>query len=835
MAVADELRARGAEVSFIGTRDRAESSIVPDAGFAIDYLDLKGIDRRNPLKAVDALARAALALPQAAAVLRERRASVVLGGGGYVAGPAGLAALGLGVPLVLTEADSHLGLTNRVLAHRASTVCLSFPIADRDQPPFVVTGRPLPDSFSAASREAARARFGVRDDETCILVVGGSLGARSLNLSAPAALLPLGLKVIHVSGRRDHAEVASLLEARGEPRGYTLLEYEPGLGEVLAASDLVIGRAGGSVFEFCAAGRPALLVPYPHATGDHQTRNAQWMVEGGAARLLPDAELDAGTLRAAVESMISQPGLLAQMATASRSLARPDATGKVADAVVAAATGERFEPDADTGVETDEPTPSTPARGSDLSERTFHFIGIGGAGMSGLAVIAAARGARVGGSDKAESSYFSRVTGLGIETHLGHEAAHVPAEAEVIVSTAIADDNPELQVARTRGQVIRRRGEFLAELSSGRRLIAVAGTHGKTTTTALCVHLLDALGADPSFLIGGEMPGAGADGSPSNARWGRGEWMVTEADESDASFLELKPELAVVTNIELDHHTRWESLAELSQAFGSFAAASAALVEGPGVDLEIQGRELPYGIASGEPGSEPDGPLAIEAREIEQTSAGSGFSVHGVPGLDDGMRLLIPFPGRHNILNALAALGACGLAGAFDDARPSEVGRALESFPGVSRRFESKGRTTQGALVFDDYAHHPTEVAAALQAARELGSRRVVALFQPHLYSRTKALAQEFGQALAAADEVGVLEVYPARELPEGDLAGVSGRSVAEAAADAAHGKPVWWLPSRGDAYSAFAGRLREGDLVITLGAGDINLLAEELVAGDSR
>lgn len=831
MAVADELRTRGAEVTFIGTRDRAESRLVPDAGYEIDYLDLKGIDRRNPLKAADAIGRAALALPEAAAVLRNRRASVVLGGGGYVAGPASLAALGLGVPLVLTEADSHLGLTNRALAHRANTVCLSFPIEGRDHPPYVVTGRPLPADFSATSRQKARARFGIEAEEPCVLVVGGSLGARSLNLSAPAALLPLGLRVIHISGRRDHAEVADLLAARGNPPGYTLLEYEPGLGEVLAACDLVIGRAGGSVFEFCAAGRPALLIPYPHATGDHQTRNAEWMADGGAARLLPDSELDAGTLRTAVERLIAQPDLLTEMASASSRLARPDATREVADAVVAAAKGERFHPSPHATVGQGEPPASALSSDRDLSGRTFHFIGIGGAGMSGLAAIAAARGATVGGSDRAESSYFSRVADLGIQTHIGHDASNVPAHAEVIVSTAIADDNPELQAARARGQVVRHRGEFLAEMASGRRLIAVAGTHGKTTTTALCVHLLDSLGADPSYLIGGELPGAGADGSPSNARWGGGEWMVTEADESDASFLELQPELAVVTNVELDHHTRWESLAELEGAFREFAAPAAALVEGPEVELEIDGRKLRYGIDSTSSGPESLRSLDIEARDVGSVSTGTGFSVFGVPGLEDGSGLIMPLPGRHNILNALASLSVCGLAGAFDDAQPSGVAQALESFPGVARRFESKGRTARGALVFDDYAHHPTEVTAALEAAREIGNGKVVALFQPHLYSRTKALSHEFGRALASADEVGVLDVYPAREQPVGELAGVSGRSVAEAAADASNGKPVWWLPTREDARSAFVGRLQEGDLVLTLGAGDINLLAEDLVS----
>lgn len=835
MAVAEELRAEGATVSFLGTRDRAEAKLVPEAGYEIDFLDLKGLDRRNPLKAADALAKAAAALPQATKVLKERSASVVLGGGGYVAGPAGLAALGLGIPLVLTEADSHLGLTNRALAHRADAVCLSFPIAGREHLPFIVTGRPLPAEFASADREAARSRFGLAPDDVCVLVVGGSLGARSLNLAAITALAPLDIKVIHISGERDYDEVSSQLEARGNLSNYTLLRYEPGLGEVLAACDLVVGRSGGSVFEFCAAGRPALLIPYPHATADHQTGNAQWMISGGAARLLPDSELDAGTLRREVADLLADRERLAEMAAASATLARPYAARAVADAVTAAARGERITGEAQGSLPPNPTMPSAGAASEDLADRNLYFIGIGGAGMSGLASIAASRGAMVAGSDRSESSYLARLRGFGIDPQIGHDASHVPAEAEVVVSTAIGDDNPELTVARERGQSVLHRGELLAEISRDSRLIAVAGTHGKTTTTALCVHLLRQIGADPGYLIGGELPGAGPAGAPANAGWGAGEWMVTEADESDASFLELDPEVAVVTNIELDHHARWASLDDLHKAFAGFVSGARLLAEGPGVDLSASGRTLRFEIS--EPDTRPSrgGPAEVQAIDLSPTGSGTSFRVVGLPGLPDGLELETSSPGRHNVLNALAALSAVGLAGLLDDVDPQQVADALSSFPGVARRFESKGRTSTGAVVFDDYAHHPTEVAAALNAAREFGSGKVVAVFQPHLYSRTKALSREFGQALAAADEVGVLEVYPAREEPVGELEGVTGRWVAEAAADAAKGKPVWWLRTREDALAALSGRLSEGDLLLTLGAGDINLLADDLVSGVGR
>lgn len=431
----------------------------------------------------------------------------------------------------------------------------------------------------------------------------------------------------------------------------------------------------------------------------------------------------------------------------------------------------------------------------DWTGRKLHFIAIGGAGMSGLALVCNRLGARVTGTDRAESSYLARLRRAGLEPRVGHDPDAVPEDAEVVVSTAIADDNPELERARERGQKVLHRGQLLAELCAERRLIAVAGTHGKTTTTGMLVHALRALDADPAFFIGGELPGAGPDGEAANAGWGEGEWVVAEADESDGSFLELRPEVAVVTNVELDHHARWSSRAELGEAFAAFAEPAKGVAVGPDPGLD--------GIAA----------RAANAVRFDARS----------PGPHD---LALGIPGRHNLLNARAALAALDLAGFDADAAAG----ALAEFPGMLRRQERKGEC-DGAVVYDDYAHHPTEVRATLEALRELEPRRIVAVFQPHLYSRTKALAEEFGAALAAADEVGVLEVYAAREEPVGALEGVSGLMVARAAADRAGGKPVLWLRDRERAAPVMRDRLREGDLLVTIGAGDIHLLAEELVA----
>jgi UDP-N-acetylglucosamine--N-acetylmuramyl-(pentapeptide) pyrophosphoryl-undecaprenol N-acetylglucosamine transferase len=340
MAVADELRASGAEVSFLGTRERIEAELVPAAGYEIDFVKVRGIDRRNPLRAARAGFEALGAVGAARKVLRRREADVVLGGGGFVAGPAGLAATLTRTPLVLTEADSHMGLANRLLAGRARRVCLAFPIAGREGDPYLVTGRPVPRVVLEGDRTKARARFGIDAGARCLLVVGGSQGARSINLAAVEAFAERDgrdFDVVHIAGSRDYPELKARLEKAPDADRYTLLEYEPNLGDALAAADLVLGRSGGSIFEVVATGRPAILVPYPFATADHQTANAEWMRADGAATVIKDAELEADGLRSEVGAVLEDPARLEEMAAAARGLARPDAARRIADEVLEAA------------------------------------------------------------------------------------------------------------------------------------------------------------------------------------------------------------------------------------------------------------------------------------------------------------------------------------------------------------------------------------------------------------------------------------------------------------------------------------------------------------------
>ena len=334
LAIAGALRDRGAQVEFVGG-ERAEAELVPAAGYPFHPLRVAGLDRSNPLRALRAAALAAAALVRARRLLREIGADAAIGGGGYVAGPVGMAAASLRLPLFLTEADSHLGITNRMLAPVARRVFLAFPIEGRTGERYEVTGRPVPPGIGAADRTAARARFGLPAEGPCLLVFGGSIGALKLNEAALEAFgLEAPFSVLHVSGRRDFELLRGRLHDLGSPAHYRLVEYVEPFADALAAADLAVARAGGSVFELAAAGLPAVLVPYPHATADHQERNARYIADGGAAVVVPDEALDAVRVAREVVELLASPDRLRSMSAAARRLARPDAAERIAERVI---------------------------------------------------------------------------------------------------------------------------------------------------------------------------------------------------------------------------------------------------------------------------------------------------------------------------------------------------------------------------------------------------------------------------------------------------------------------------------------------------------------------
>jgi len=444
-----------------------------------------------------------------------------------------------------------------------------------------------------------------------------------------------------------------------------------------------------------------------------------------------------------------------------------------------------------------------------------HMIGIGGAGMSGIAEVLHRNGHRVTGSDLKESAYTRRLEALGIKVHIGHAAENVGDAEQVVISTAIPQTNPELLEARRRSiPILPRAAALAAIISGGVRSVAVAGTHGKTTTTSMTAHALRALGEQPTALVGGELNDIG-----SNVVAGESDLFVAEADESDKSLLHLKPRCAVITNVEFDHPDFYSSLDEVMETFAKFVS------------------DLP-----------PDGHLVTCADDANclrlAAEAPCPVTTYGIEGGDLRADVLAPNRyafyengeergqvelgvfGRHNVLNSLAAAGVARWLG--HDAHAAAA--SLRDFGGVRRRFQLKGEK-RGVRVVDDYAHHPTELLATLEAAKATRGPdgRVIAVFQPHRYSRTRALWREFGEALTSADAVLVTEVYGAGEMPQ---PGVSGKLIVEALAEAENRPPdILYVPPLGAVPRVLQAVAEEGDTILTMGAGDISRVGDELLA----
>jgi UDP-N-acetylmuramate--alanine ligase len=447
----------------------------------------------------------------------------------------------------------------------------------------------------------------------------------------------------------------------------------------------------------------------------------------------------------------------------------------------------------------------------DLSRpRRIHIVGIGGAGMSAIASVLAAMGHTVSGSDLKESSSLGRLRASGIDVHVGHDAEWVDDAELVAVSTAIPPRNPEVVAANERGLTVARRAEILGAIASTRRCIAVSGTHGKTTTSSMLALVLVEAGLNPSFIIGGELNEIG-----SGAVWDDGDWFVVEADESDGTFVALPAEHVVVTNVEADHLDYYGTLAEIEVAFDRFLDAPGCKVAC--ADDPIASR---LGRAHGAVlyGTSDEATVRIVDAHTERAGASFGIVRNGaVLG-----EVRLPVPGLHNVRNATAALAmAMELGVPFDACR-----RALARYAGVARRFQFRGRA-RGVTFVDDYAHNPGKVKAVLEAAAEGGWRRVVCVFQPHRYTRTAALWRAFGSSFDPADVVVIMDVYGAGERPQ---PGITGKLIVDAVLEHRPWKRVAWLPRRQDVETYLTSELRDGDLCLTLGAGDITSLSSDLL-----
>lgn len=813
LAVADELRHRdpSVRVTVLGTATGLESRLVPEHGLPLAVVPRVPLPRRPTLDWFRLPVRLRSAVEAAERAIEESGAQVVVGFGGYVSTPAYLAARRRGIPVVIHEQNARAGLANRLGARWAAEVAVTF--AGTGLPGEQVVGLPLRAPIArlladrsadpAGARRAAAAELGLDPDLPTLLVTGGSLGAVSVNTAVSSAAEPLlaaGVQVLHLTGAdKDHA-VRERLEGLPGAERYHVLAYLSRMDLALAVADVVLGRAGaGTVCELAALGIPAVYVPLPIGNGE-QRLNAAPVVEAGGGLLVADAELDAAWVEEHVLGLLVGPDAAATragMAAAAATVGVGDAATRVARLVEAHLP---------------------PAPDDVLALGPTHLVGVGGAGMSAIAALLAARGVRVSGSDAHDGPALPRLRDAGVEVFVGHAAEHVGSASTVVVSSAVRESNPELARARELGLRVLHRSEALAALMADRDAVAVAGAHGKTTTSAMIATALVDAGQDPSFAIGGSV--LSDDGPLGGSRDGHGRVFVAEADESDGSFLAYRPLVAVVTNVEPDHLDHYGTREAFEDAFAQFArrvrpgGLLVACADDPGAArLVDQVRE----------------PLAAEGAQVvtygrsaeadvvvgESHPRGGGWAVTLTERDGASVEVRLAVPGAHNALDAAAAWAVLRRAGLS----PEAAARGLEAFRGTGRRFEDRG-TVGGVRVVDDYAHHPTEVAALLRAARAVaGDGRVLALFQPHLYSRTRTFAREFGEAFGLADSVVVTDVYGAREDPDPQ---VSGALVVENVPSGTHAS---FVPDRLEAARAIAALARPGDLLLTVGAGDVTEL----------
>lgn len=893
LAVAEELRTRDPELrlAVLGTAEGLESRLVPERGFDLIEVPKVPLPRRPTPDWFRLPRRLRQAVEAAGAAIDDLGAQVVVGFGGYVSTPVYLAARARGVSVVVHEQNARPGLANRLGSRGAAAVAVTFP--GTRLPRAQVTGLPLRPEIAGllaarahdaeATRRRAAAELGFDPDRVTLLVTGGSLGAVSVNRAVAAQareILATGAEVLHLTGTGKAEAVRTAVRGVPGAERYHVREYLAEMEQALAIADVVLCRSGaGTVSELAALGIPAVYVPLPVGNGE-QRLNAQPVVAEGGGLLVADDELTGAWIAAHLLPLLEPEAADERhaMGEAAARVGVQDAAARVADlvegALIAAEQraeqealdraaaeareraeqaeraerGEREEQQAaeraaadlaaeagaDQDAAADHVATTAHADGGDVAALgRVHLIGIGGAGMSAIAGLLAARGLTVSGSDAKEGPALAGLRNAGVRVHIGHDAAHVADVDTVVLSSAIRDTNPELVAARERGLPVLHRSQALAALMADRIGIAVAGAHGKTTTSTMVATALAAAGRedpvlDPSYAIGGTV--LTADGATPGFRTGAGDVFVAEADESDGSFLAYAPAVSVVTNVEPDHLDHYGSAEEFEAAFEAFAdrvldggalvacaddAGAARLVDAVRDRLERRGvRVVTYGT---DPAGEVDllvGPVRAEggAWHVALTSRADE--------LPDA-ELVLAVPGEHNAANAAAAYLAAWAVGADTE----DVVRGLGEFRGTGRRFEDRG-TVGGVRVVDDYAHHPTEVAALLRTARGLvGDGRIVVLFQPHLYSRTRTFADAFGAALDLADTVVVTDVYAAREEPE---PGISGDTVVQRVPTPGR---ATFVADREEAALAVVRAAHPGDLVLTVGAGDVTELAARILA----
>lgn len=748
VAIAKELQRQhpGSEILFVGAQGRMEMEKVPAEGFDIVGLPIEGLKRSLTPRNFVVLAKAVYSLIQARKLLKSFKPDAVIGTGGYASLPVCRAAAGMGIPTFLQEQNGFAGLTNKTVGPKARHIFTGFPDMDRFFAPgtWTFTGNPVRENILQASVQGEEARlealkaFGLSPDRPVLFVTGGSLGARTLNQALHQNLDSLhqaGIQLIWQMGKTYAEQHLDELKNRWDLPGFCLSAFVYNMDQAYLAADLVIGRAGAlSVSEIAVMNKASLLVPSPNVTDDHQTQNAKLLSEHGAAQIVLDSDAQKHLVPEALR-LLSKPQSLAQMRQKLQPLARPTATQTIASSILKSI-----------GLATANP-------------KCVYFLGIGGIGMSAIARYYLQTGWKVAGYDKTPSPLTQALQQEGMQIGYDDHIQNIPEDfrqnaSQVlwVLTPAVPHDHPQRQWVQAQGLEWQKRSEVLGLLAQDHYTIAIAGTHGKTTTSTLVAHLLKESGAAVTAFLGGISSNFGSNYLHTEGQGPRR--VVLEADEFDRSFHRLNPDLALITAMDADHLDIYGSPEAFHQAFVDFAhklrkGGSLLLQE----HLTPEGMNdltlLRYGL----------NPADYRAENVRVEDGEYHFDfVHpqGRCPMHCGL------PGRHNVENAVGALGICCQLGIA----PESLSDALSQFKGAKRRFERLVKGPTYTLI-DDYAHHPQELNAFIASVRELyPAQKLTGIFQPHLFSRTRDFAQGFADSLSALDELWLMPIYPARELP---------------------------------------------------------------------
>lgn len=739
ISIADQIRRKdpSAQILFVGAKGKMEMEKVPAAGYDIIGLPIAGLQRKMTLKNLLLPFKVVWSYIKAGRIIRKFKPDIVIGVGGYASAPLLWCASRRGIPCLIQEQNSFAGLTNRTLAKKARKICVAYDGMERFFPmeKIVFTGNPIREGFApttAESRAEGLKFYGLDPAKRHILIIGGSLGCRTLNNSMKAwidAGCPGGeeIEVLWQCGKQYKNGVDLFMQSHPlENIRYS--DFISRMDLAYAAADVVISRSGASsISEICVCRKAAIFVPSPVVAEDHQTFNAMNLVNKGAGRIVKDCDAEEFLMSEAIRLVHDRDAI----ETIEKAIA-PLGVSDAADRIVR-------EIDAILGI----------------GGKQVYFIGIGGIGMSAIARYYNAKGYKVSGYDRTPSELTSNLEKEGIQIHYDDNVNFVPkdiANTLVVYTPAIPDDMGELQYVKNNGYRVIKRSRMLGEISSGSRCMAVAGTHGKTTTSTLLGHMYQNSGIGCNAFLGGI-----SKNYDTNLLLSQSDIIVAEADEFDRSFLQLHPEVAVITAMDADHLDIYNDIEHVHEAFRAFASqVSGTLIAKYG--LPLQEKDTPAKLLHY---SYDNSAADFYASDIVRDEFGHfTFDLHHPGGVIGGIRCGIP--GWVNVENSVGAAAAALSAGM----KPGDVKSAIESYKGVKRRFDihfNNGKT----VYIDDYAHHPEELRSAISSIRGMfPDKKITAVFQPHLFTRTRDFADDFARVLSQVDKLILLDIYPAREEP---------------------------------------------------------------------